>query len=405
MKKSFLLSTVLTSPFIGNMSAYANNLTGLIPDLYTALDTVSRELVGFIPAVSRNSLAERVALNELVKWPVVPDMVPAPIVPSMVLPTAPDQIIGSDTMTISRSESVKFSWNGDEQATLNNGSGYLTVQGLQMLKGMRALCNTVETDVYNVARAGASRAHGTAGTLPFQTNLGDSAQLRKILDDNGAPLAGRTMVINTEVGAQLRTLAQLTKANEAGDTMQARQGALMDLHGFTIAESGMIVPIVNGTAAGATTNAVGYAVGATVITLASAGAGSINAGDVVTFAGDANKYVVKFGDTDVSGGGTVTINAPGLRVAIPAVASAITLVNDFTPSIGFNADAIQLMTRLPMVPAEGDAAVDRMTVTDPRSGLSFDVAIYAGNKMVTYEIGIAWGVKVVKSEHVAMLLG
>ena len=42
----------------------ANTLTGLIPDIYEAMDVVSRELTGMIPAVTMNASAERAALNE-----------------------------------------------------------------------------------------------------------------------------------------------------------------------------------------------------------------------------------------------------------------------------------------------------------------------------------------------------
>ena len=37
----------------------ANTLTNLIPDLYTALDVVSRELVGMIPGVTRDASGDR----------------------------------------------------------------------------------------------------------------------------------------------------------------------------------------------------------------------------------------------------------------------------------------------------------------------------------------------------------
>ncbi len=79
-----------------------------------------------------------------------------------------------------------------------------------------------------------------------------------------------------------------------------------------------------GTNSGATTDSAGYAIGITAISLAVAGTGTILVGDVITFAGDSNPYVVTTGDTDVSDGGDIVIQAPGLLVAIPASATAIT---------------------------------------------------------------------------------
>ena len=52
------------------------------------------------------------------------------------------------------------------------------------------------------------------------------------------------------------------------------------------------------------------------------------AGDVISFTGDSNKYVVVSGDNNVADGGSITLATPGLLQAIPASATTITTVNN-----------------------------------------------------------------------------
>ena len=379
----------------------ANTLTNLIPAVYQALDVVSRELTGAIPAATRDATVERAAVGQNVISFKTPAAVASDITPGVTPPNDGDQNIGNTTVTITKARRVPFRWTGEETRGVNNGgAGSALIRGDQIQQAIRTLVNEMEADVVNAARIGSSRAYGTAGTTPFATDLSDPAQLRKILDDNGAP-GERALIIDTTAGAKLRTLTQLTKANEAGTTMTLRDGALLDLHGFTVKESAGVGVNVKGTGSGFTSNTAGYAAGATLITLI-AGTGTVLAGDVVTFAGDTNKYVVEAGTT---GPGAITLAAPGLRVAIPSAATAMTIGNSYTGNIGFARSSLILATRAPALPDDGDMAVDRTLVTDPRSGITFEIAMYAQYRQMQYEVCAAWGVKGIKSNHSAILLG
>lgn len=383
----------------------ANTLTGLSPSLYQGLDIVSRELVGFIPSVTRNTSAERAALNQTITYPIAPSLTSSNITPSMIPTNPSDLTIGTGTLSISKAKEVEFAFVGEEYRQLSNGGNWQTVQADLFAQALRTLVNEIEVDLCTAATAAASRGYGTAGTTPFGTNTGETAQMKKILDDNGAPASERSLIINSTAGASLRTLTQLTKVNEAGTSMTLRDGMLLDLNGFMIKESAAILTPTAGTASGATTNNAGYAVGSTTFTLASAGTGTILAGDYITFAGDTNKYLVTSGDSDVSNGGSITIAAPGIRVAMSAATKAITVVGTSARNIGFTRSALHLVARAPALPAEGDAAVDSMMLVDPRSGLPFEIRVYLGNRKVQYKVGLAWGVHASKAEHIAALLG
>ena len=380
----------------------ANSLTNLAPDLYSALDVISRELVGMIPSVTRDSTTERAAIGQTVRSFVAPAVTATDITPGVIPPNDGDQTIGNVTLAITKARRVPIRWAGEETRGVNNGGpGSSAIRVNQMAQAMRTICNEIETDLC-AQHVNASRTYGTAGSTPFATNLGDPANVRKILSDNGAPLSDMHMVIDTTSGAALRTLAQLTKVNESGDTSMLRQGVLLDIHGFAIRESGQVAQsVAAGSGASYTTNTAGYSAGATAITLIT-GTGTVVAGDVVTFAGDTNKYMVAAG---VAAPGVITLALPGLRKAIPASAVAVTVVGAATRNLAFSRNAIVLAQRMPALPDGGDSAVDRMTISDPRSGLNFEVAMYAQYRQMQYEISCAWGVKTVKAEHLAVLLG
>ena len=288
----------------------ANTLTNLIPNILLSLDTVSREQVGFIPNVFRNSSAERAALNETIVYPVTPAATAVDMTPGVNAPDAGDQVIGNGTMVISKSKGVPVRWNGEQQ-------------------------------------------RGALNELPIEGfGLGESAQIQR----QAANTAAASYVLN---------------------------GA--------VAKGAVSIVVKTGT-------------------------GAINAGDLVTFAGDKddlgnlNTYVVTTGGT---GACTITIAAPGIMATSIADGTAMTVVNgsgkSFSANLAFDQMALHLVTRAPAMPigpdgSPMDQADDVTIVTDPFTGLSFQVAVYRQFQQVLYMVSIAWGVANVKPEHTALLI-
>lgn len=379
----------------------ANILTPFIPDLYQALDEVSRELVGFIPSVARNSSAARAAVGENVIVPISTALQSKDCSPAMQVPEPDEFSLDNVAITINKSKNVSFGLNGEEYQGLNNGVGANQILAENFKQAIRTLVNEMEIDVAKEAALGASRAYGTAGTAPFESDLKAAAHIKKILDDNGAPTVGRSLIIDTNAGVNLRGLTQLTNAGDAGTTMTLRQGELLPLFGLSIKESAGIYSGVAGTAEGATVNAA--EAGATELTLKAGTSGNLKAGDYITLAGDSNQYLVMEAVT-ISTGNKIKIAKPGLRKAASDSAS-VSVVASSARNIAFTQNAIQLVTRAPALPGGRDSAVDSYMLTDSRSGMSFEVRVYNGYRKMRAEVAAAWGVKAIKPEHIAALLG
>lgn len=385
----------------------ANSLTDLIPTLYNALDVVSREMVGFIPAASVDATFTRAAVGQTVRSFATRAAGAGDIEPGVTAPNDGDQIIDNVPITITKARRVPVRWRGEEQLSLAApGIGARRILQDQFAQAMRTLVNEMEADLGAAAYQGSSVSVGTLGTNPFVVGgnklIDNVADVLKALKDHGSPTNDLQMVVDTAAGAGLRKVPNLYKVNEGGETTLLRQGVLTDLMGFEIRESAGVARPVVGTATAQVDNA-NYPVGATALTLTAA-AVDLKKGDVITIANDTTgTYVVA---ADVSGtGGVLNIAKPGLRQATGASNRAITVIASGPRNVAFSRSALYLATRAPAVPEDGDMAEDATIVTDPRSGVSFEVRVYRQYRQVHYEVAAAWGVANVKSEHSVILLG
>jgi hypothetical protein len=103
------------------------------------------------------------------------------------------------------------------------------------------------------------------------------------------------------------------------------------------------------------------------------------------------------------------LGTPGARVII-ATSNAMTIGGNYTPNIGLHGSAVQLITRASAMPEDQngrpmDLAEDVMLVTDPVSGITFEVALYREYRQMMYTVALAWGATAIKPDFIATLMG
>lgn len=368
-------------------------------DLMLGLKEVSNEACGFIQSVNTSTGAETASIGDDIKIPVgtAGDITDTPV--GFSLPNEGTSDVTAQHMQITKSKTVTIDWNGENEKAVMNSGSLGTVLAQQFADAFRKLRMMIEKDTYEAAVKGASRAYGTAGTTPFavKDDMSDLANLQGILDANGCSEMNRTVILSP--AAKINLLSKqmnMVKVNESGSPETLRSGIVMPTYGFNVRTSFGCGKITPSGATGATTN------GASVI---GAKEVAVTGGSEVFAAGD----VLKIGNAQyVTGEGSsatkLVLNPTGL-VEDVATGSAITCSDAYTASVALHRNAVALAIRPPACPTKGDMALAREYVTDPLTNITYEVAVYAGQRCIQYQISAAWGVKAVNGEHIALLLG
>lgn len=283
---------------------------------------------------------------------------------------------------------------------------------LQMQEAFKALANSINDSVF-ATYTGIYGYVGTAGTTPFGSGVevASATGLRQVLHEQICPKDNRKAVLDFAAEAAALNLSPFSDAEKRGDGATKTTGELGDIFGFNWNSDDGVPTHTAGTAAGATTDAAGYAVDVETITLASAGTGTILAGDIFTIAGDSQTYVCATGDADVSGGGTVTFK-PGLKVAITTSATAITLKASHVVNMGFHRDAFGLAMRAPdagikdlLGTSQAGNVMESVILQDPVTKLIMRLELIRGYKMTMWDVDCLWGTALVDAARASRLAG
>lgn len=383
----------------------ATTLTALAPTLFSAAQVVSGEPAGILDAINTTWDDKGVAKGDSVIVPYAPVQATDDFTASNVLPAGDTNVAAGVTVQITKSKKTKpMVLTGEQIRSLENGGNYQEWVRQWAEQSMRSLRNLAEADAAECIKQGASRAVGTAGTTPFATDLDLIVDVKQVLRDNGCPFSDPQLVINSAAAANLQKLGIYQQAYAAGSDEERRSGLYKPQFGFQIRDSAGIVQHVKGTLT-STTSDTGTA--SPIGTLAincdnnTSDTNTVKAGDIITWAGDSNKYVIGVPIASAADDMDIVLNRPGLRASLNDGIVG-TLGSSYTPSLAFERSAVVGIMRPPLMPA--NPSIKTMLVSD-RFGHSYLMVEIAQYGQIVWEMHLAYGFKVVQPEHVALILG
>ena len=387
----------------------ANTLTALSPILYSAAQEVSQEAVGVLDAINLNFDDKGAAVGDTIKLPLAPAASATDYSPAMTTAEGSSKIAQAIEVTIDKSVQTSWHLTGEQIRSLENANSDKEWVRQLVAQGMRTLKNEAEEAAWKAVYKGASRAYGTLGTAPFGSDINDIAAVRKILRDNGAPMADLQLCMNTEAAYNLQKLAIYQQAQAAGSDAERRNGMFGKQFGFSLRESGQIGIHTAGTETSGPDCTAVEPIGETSIAYGGGTSGqTFLAGDIVqnttknTAGTDTNKYVVGTASaTAADTTGIIYLNRPGLKV-VTAVNDEWGVLGNYTPNVAFERSAVVGAMRIPLIP---DAPHIKQIPISAGNGMTFLLVEIVGDGMITWRLHLCYGFKAIQPEHIAILAG
>jgi hypothetical protein len=228
--------------------------------------------------------------------------------------------------------------------------------------------------------------------------------MQRLMHENNVPRDKyRRLTLDPQAEEELVRLSVFHEAQSAGSTVTQVEGFLGRKFGFDTFGNNQMPSHTKGTFSDLLVNDGGdaIAVGDKSVPVDSVAGGTALEGDIVTFAGDTQTYVVTTDLTlGAAGSGNLLIE-PGLLLD-PGDGAAVTLKpNHEIAGLGFHASAFAFASR-PLLDFDHPAVV-MSSATDPISGISLRITQEWVNKSVEWSIDILYGGEVIIPDGLARM--
>lgn len=275
----------------------------------------------------------------------------------------------------------------------------------QVAMAAKKLAEQINADVFSTyTRVG--NYVGSAGSAPFDPGdtpgYADASAARRVLNQEEVPLSDRRMVISPEAEENAINLTEFADSSFADDDSVIIEGDLGAKLGFDWVMDQQTPVHTVGSISGTTVDGAHTAgIQQHTVTLATTGSISLNAGDIINFAGDTTNYAVT---ADLSGAGDVSIE-PALQADLSGGESvSLAVSTDHTVNLAFHRNAFALAVR-PIADADLEEVATTATMQDAVTGIPLRLEITREHKQTKWTFDVLYGTQSIDPRLAVRVLG
>lgn len=346
--------------------------------------------------------------GDVINVPIPAAATAAAVTPSNTPPTPASKAPTVIQVPLDQWEHSDFHLTDKELGQIEKTKHFLPMQAEEAIK---ALANSVNQEIWS-KYTGIYGYTGTAGTTPFAAaaNIVDATNLRKILNKQLCPKSDRRVVLDYDAEANALALAPFRDVSQSSDRSLIIEGEIGRKFGMEWFADDHVPThtkgtLSNGTDPSAEVDGI-HAIGAESVALANTVlTGTLVAGDIISFAGHSQTYVVTALATAAANAIAAVGIAPALTTAL-ADNEVMTLKGSHVVNLAFNKFAFAFATR-PLVQTVADLQLGSkmMSMQDPASGIVLRLEVSRQYKQTVWDFDILWGSKLVRPELAARLAG